>query len=486
MRGYELQIKKMFEDWAGETAQSMVQLVQAGSDRRYFRLSSDTKTAIAAQNADLKENIAFLKFTEHFNSLGLNVPQVYAHRLEQGLYLQEDLGDTQLFNLLPTKGEVWAEGLKDLYKKSVEALAHLQIRGGKELDYSVCYPHAAFDEQSMTWDLNYFKHYFLKLAKIPFDEAALERDFKRFINYLLLAERDFFLFRDFQSRNIMVKDGKPYFIDYQGGRRGALQYDVASLLYQAKGSVPHEVKNEVLTHYLDTVESMMPINRTFFCELYYGYVLIRCLQALGAYGFRGLYERRDHFLTSIPFAIRQIEELLRVIQLPIKLPELWKCLHLLVQSEQFAGFDKKKYANSPLKVAIKSFSYKKTGYPTDPTDNGGGFVFDCRFLHNPGRYDEYKKLSGLDQPVITFLKQQPDTDAFLQNVYAIVDKAVEKYLERNFENLAINFGCTGGQHRSVFSAESLAKHLREKYGINVSLQHIEKHRWEHLAVATNS
>lgn len=483
MKGYELQIKRMFEDWAGETAQSMIQLAQAGSDRRYFRLSGNTKTAIATQNADLKENIAFLKFTQHFNSLGLNVPQIYAHSLEQGLYLQEDLGDVQLFSILPAKGEIWSEELKNLYKKSVEALAHLQIRGGKDLDYSVCYPHAAFDEQSMTWDLNYFKHYFLKLAKIPFDEAALERDFNRFIHYLLLAERDFFLFRDFQSRNIMIKDEKPYFIDYQGGRRGALQYDVASLLYQAKGSVPPEVKNEVLAHYLDTVESMMPINRTFFCELYYGYVLIRCLQALGAYGFRGLYERRDHFLASIPFAIRQIEELLGVIQLPIKLPELWKCLHLLVQSEQFAGFDKKKYANSPLKVAIKSFSYKKTGYPTDPTTNGGGFVFDCRFLHNPGRYDEYKKLSGLDQPVIAFMKLQPDTDTFLQNVYAIVDKAVEKYLERNFENLAINFGCTGGQHRSVFSAESLAKHLREKYGIHITLEHVEKHRWVHLATA---
>lgn len=483
MKGYELQIKKMFEDWAGETAQSMVQLAQAGSDRRYFRISGDTKTAIATQNADLKENTAFLKFSQHFNSLGLNVPQIYAYSLEQGLYLQEDLGDVQLFNLLPAKGETWSEELKNIYKKSVEALAYLQIKGGKELDYSVCYPHAAFDEQSMMWDLNYFKHYFLKLAKISFDEAALERDFKRFINYLLLAERDFFLFRDFQSRNIMVKNGEPYFIDYQGGRRGALQYDVASLLYQAKGSVPSEVKNEVLTHYLDTVERMMPINRTFFCELYYGYVLIRCLQALGAYGFRGLYERRDHFLASIPFAIRQIEELLGVIQLPIKLPELWKCLHLLVKSEQFAGFDKQKYENSPLKVAIKSFSYKKTGYPIDTTDNGGGFVFDCRFLHNPGRYDEYKKLSGLDQPVIAFLKQQPDTDSFLQNVYAIVDKAVEKYLERKFEHLAINFGCTGGQHRSVFSAESLAKHLREKYGIAVMLEHVEKHRWENLATA---
>ncbi|MFM2267923.1 MAG: hypothetical protein RL757_1364 [Bacteroidota bacterium] len=477
MKGYELLIKKMFEDWAGEPAQNMVQLAQAGSDRRYFRIFGATKSAIATQNADQKENIAFLTFSRHFKGKGMNTPAIYAQNIDQGLYLQEDLGDTQLFQMLPRPGETWRDDLTDIYKKTVAELARLQILGGEDLDYSVCYPRAAFDKQSMLWDLNYFKHYFLRLAKVPFDEGALEEDFQRLTDYLLLADRDFFLFRDFQSRNIMIRDGEPYFVDYQGGRRGALQYDLASLLYQAKGGVPNDVKKEILEHYMDVANELTPIDRRFFKEQYYGYVLIRCLQTLGAYGFRGLYERRDHFLTSIPFAIDQIGELMKTLKLPVKLKELTKCLKLLVESDQFEGFDKRKYQNSPLVVRVSSFSYKKTGYPKDPTENGGGFVFDCRFLHNPGRYDEYKKLTGLDDSVKLFLKNQTEIDGFLQNVYMIVDKAVENYLERSFDSLSVHFGCTGGQHRSVYSAEATARHLEDKYGVKVVLEHCERARW---------
>lgn len=479
MKDYQHIMTKLFQDWSGEDATKMDTIAQAGSDRRYFRIHGATKSAVGAYNADFKENRAFINFTQHFWEKGLNVPQLYAQDLSNGVYLQTDLGDTQLFNLLPPIGSTWSEQLVGLYKKTVVSLADLQIRGGEDLDYSVCYPRAAFDKQSMMWDLNYFKHYFLKLAKVPFDEGALEEDFQKFTNYLLLAECNYFLFRDFQSRNIMIKDGNPFFIDYQGGRKGALQYDVASLLYQAKGGVPNGIKKEVFEHYVDKVESMVSIDRDFFTDQYYGYVLIRCLQALGAYGFRGLYERREHFLSSIPFAIDQMEQILGMIKLPVRLPELFKCLELICKSEQFEGFDKKKYANSPLTVKVQSFSYKKTGYPADDTENGGGFAFDCRFIENPGRYEAYKKLTGRDKPVIEFLKSNGEMDNFLNNVYGIVDKSVENYLERGFANLAVNFGCTGGQHRSVYAADQLAKHLTDKYGVQIELYHIEqeKKKW---------
>jgi P-loop ATPase protein family/Phosphotransferase enzyme family len=344
------------------------------------------------------------------------------------------------------------------------------------LDYSACYPRAAFDKQSMMWDLNYFKHYFLKLAKIPFDEQALEDDFQKFTDYLLLAESNYFLFRDFQSRNIMIKNNEPYFVDYQGGRKGALQYDVASLLYQAKGGVPPDLKKAFFEYYLDKVDDTVPIDKRFFTEQYYGYVLIRCLQALGAYGFRGLYERREHFLSSIPIAIDQMEQILGFIHLPVRLPELFKCLDLICKSEDFEGFDKKKYAHSPLVVKVNSFSYRQTGYPSDDSGNGGGFAFDCRFIDNPGRYEEYKKLTGRDKPVMDFLKTQSVMESFLQSVYGIVDKAVETYLEREFDSLMINFGCTGGQHRSVYAADATAKHLKDKYGVKIELHHIEQEK----------
>ena len=479
MKDYQHIMTKLFQDWSGEDATKMDTIAQAGSDRRYFRIHGATKSAVGAYNADFKENKAFIHFTQHFCKKGLPVPEIYAENLSNGVYLQTDLGDTQLFSLLPPIGSPWSDELVGLYKKSVASLADLQILGGEDLDYSVCYPRAAFDKQSMMWDLNYFKHYFLKLAKVPFDEGALEEDFQKFTNYLLLAECDYFLFRDFQSRNIMIKDGNPFFIDYQGGRKGALQYDVASLLYQAKGGVPNDIKKAVFEHYVDKVESMISIDRDFFTDQYYGYVLIRCLQALGAYGFRGLYERREHFLSSIPFAIDQMEQILGMIKLPVRLPELFKCLELICKSEQFEGFDKKKYANSPLTVKVQSFSYKKTGYPVDDTENGGGFAFDCRFIENPGRYEEYKKLTGRDKPVIEFLKINGEMDTFLNNVYGIVDKSVENYLERGFANLAINFGCTGGQHRSVYAADQLARHLTDKYGVRIELHHIEqeKKKW---------
>jgi hypothetical protein len=325
----------------------------------------------------------------------------------------------------------------------------------------------------MLWDFNTFKYYFLKLAKIPFDEQALEDDMHRFSDYLLETDTENFMFRDFQTRNIMIKNGEPYFIDYQGGRKGALQYDLASLLYQSKANIPQDIREELVDHYLDTAEKLTIIDRKKFREHFYNYVLMRCIQVFGTYGFRGLYERKEYFIKSIPFAIRNVKFVLENAKPPIKIPELEKALRAVVATKAFEPFDKIKGSSSLLTVKIHSFSYKR-GIPEDTSGHGEGFVFDCRFIHNPGRYEPYKKLTGRDESVINFLQHHSNITEFLNEAFRIVDKAVENYIERSFTNLAVNFGCTGGQHRSVYSADALAKHLTEKYGVKVELKHIEQ------------
>ena len=472
----EHHLSELFEDWAKESPDLILPLAPSGSDRLYYRLKSKSKAAIGAFSPNEKETKAFLSFSKHFKSKGMPVPEIYAENLDNKIYLQEDLGFTTLYSYLLQKGDYFPDYLIQIYKKVVEKLALLQIKGGEGLDYSVCYPRDSFDKQSMLWDFSYFKYYFLKLAKIPFDEQALEDDFHTFADYLLQTDTSHFMFRDFQTRNIMVKQGEPYFIDYQGGRRGALQYDLASLLYQAKANIPPDIRIELLDHYLNTAEQLIDIDRDEFLEYYYGYVLIRSIQVLGAYGFRGLYERKEHFLKSIPFAIRNIKWIFENVAIKVDVPALKKALQSIIESKKFEPFDKIKASSSLLTVTINSFSYKIGGVPKDESGNGGGFIFDCRFIHNPGRYEPYKKLTGRDEAVINFLKHHSKMDDFLNNVYRIVDRAVENYIERSFTHLMINFGCTGGQHRSVFAADALSKHLSEKYGLKINLTHIEQER----------
>ena len=475
-------LSDLFEQWAGVAPTLILPLAPSASPRIYYRLSNGDKIAVGAYNADHKENVAFLSFSKHFKKQGLRVPEIYVENLEEHVYLQEDLGATTLYSYLLQKGDLFPDYLIQIYKKVVEQLAHLQIEGGKNLDYSVCYPRASFDKQSMLWDFNTFKYYFLKLAKIPFDEQALEDDMHRFADYLLQTNCENFMFRDFQTRNIMIKSGDPYFIDYQGGRKGALQYDLASLLYQSKANIPQDIREELVDHYLNEAEKLIPIDRVKFREFFYAYVLMRNIQTFGTYGFRGLYERKEYFIKSIPFAIRNVKWVLENAKPPIEIPELEKALNAVVNTKAFEPFDKIKGSSSLLTVAVKSFSYKKErgGIPEDTTGHGEGFVFDCRFIHNPGRYEPYKKLTGRDEPVINFLQHHSNINEFLNEVYRIVDKAVENYIERSFTNLNVNFGCTGGQHRSVYSADCLAKHLTEKYGVKVVLEHVvqEKKNWK--------
>ena len=383
------------------------------------------------------------------------------------------MGDETLFSIISKvrKDENFPQELISYYKKVIEQLPQFQVKAGKDLDYSVCYPRSAFDEQSMMWDLNYFKYYFLKLARVQFGEQNLEDDFRRLCDFLLQADDEYFLYRDFQSRNIMIFKNEPYFIDYQGGRKGALQYDLASLLHDAKANIPQQVREELLQHYIEVVNNILPVNEKEFIKYYYGFVLIRILQAMGAYGYRGFYERKEHFLQSIPYALKNLKWILENNYFPVRLKSLFTVLSQLIESKELKKYEKNKSTNT-LTVTINSFSYFK-GIPEDETGNGGGFVFDCRGINNPGREEQFRLLTGKDKEVIEFLQTKSEVGKFLEDVYSLVDHSVNNYIERMFTNLVVNFGCTGGQHRSVYCAEQLAKHLKEKYNIKVIVNHKE-------------
>ena len=380
------------------------------------------------------------------------------------------MGDTTLFEFLSKnrKSEEIAPRVVDAYKKVVAVLPRFQVEAGRDLDYSVCYPCPSFDRQSITWDLNYFKYYFLRLAGIPFSESALENDFGRLTEFLLTANCDYFLYRDFQSRNMMLRSGEPFFVDYQGGRKGALQYDIASLLYDAKADLPTDLRQQLLDHYLDALGGYIKMEREAFLQHYYAYVYVRILQALGAYGFRGFYERRAHFLQSVPYALKNLRWLLHHAELPIELPTLMGAFKSMLASEKLQSLASDA---DNLTVRIFSFSFHK-GLPKDESGNGGGFVFDGRSLPNPGREERFKPLTGKDQPVIDYLNQQENVHQFLASVMSLVDASVSSYEEREFKNLMVSFGCTGGQHRSVFLAEQLAKRLRARKGVQAEVRHL--------------
>ena len=384
--------------------------------------------------------------------------------------MEEDLGDTTLFEYL-SKHRNEETGEPDAvaaYRRVVEVLPRFQVEAGRDLDYSVCYPCASFDRQSITWDINYFKYYFLRLAGIPFNEQALENDFWRLTEFLLTARSDFFLYRDFQSRNVMLHGGQPYFLDYQGGRKGALQYDIASLLFDAKADLPPEVRQHLLDHYIAALQQHLDISRDDFLHHYYAFVYVRIMQAMGAYGFRGFYERKAHFLQSVPYALKNVRWLLHNVTLPVPLPTLMDTFRNMLASEKLNGLASEA---DNLVVRVFSFSFHR-GLPKDDSGNGGGFIFDGRSLPNPGREERFKQLTGKDAPVIDYLNQQESVHQFLASVFTLIDSSIANYQERGFKNFMVSFGCTGGQHRSVFLAEQLAKRLRGRRGIEVRVRHL--------------
>ncbi|MBI5624162.1 MAG: phosphotransferase [Elusimicrobia bacterium] len=466
----EASLRELFHSRFGEKVEGFTALRSDGSARRYHRIVSAKRTVIGAHGPDPKENAAFLGFSKQFKSMGLPVPEIYAEDANAGIYLEEDLGETNLFEFLSKgrTGNGFSEETVALYEAAVRVLPQFQITAGKKLDYSLCYPRAKFDRQSMVWDLNHFKYYFLTLSKSRFDEQAVEEDFNKLADYLCEAEQDYFLYRDFQSRNIMVRHGRPFFIDYQGGRRGALQYDIASLLYDAKADMPFSLRERLLSCYMDAVGELIKLDREKFLGHFHGYVFIRIMQALGTYGLRGFYERKAHFLRSIPYAMRNLEYLLRTAKLPVELPALWEVFGGLVGSPYLRQFTDAKLR---LTVRVQSFSFR-TGAPQDSRGHGGGYVFDCRALPNPGRFERYATLTGKDPEVIDFLDREQAVHSWLDKVFAIVDQSVENYQSRNFTDLLIAFGCTGGRHRSVYCAERLAEHLRSKFDVDIEASHL--------------
>jgi aminoglycoside/choline kinase family phosphotransferase len=466
-------LKELFEQHF-HSAVTRVQPLQGqlgGSGRNIIRLAGEKSSAIGILYDVREENVAFLEFSRHFRRHGLPVPEIYGEDLSRGAYLEEDLGDTTLFEFLSNHrvGEDIAPAAVEAYRQVVAVLPRFQIEAARDLNYQVCYPRASFDRQSVAWDLNYFKYYFLRLAGIPFNEQALEMDFSRLTKFLLGADRNYFLYRDFQSRNVMLRNGHPFFLDYQGGRRGALQYDIASLLYDGKADLPPELRQQLLDHYLETLAGFIKLEREVFMQYYYAYVYVRIMQALGAYGFRGFYERKAHFLESVPFALKNLRWLHHHAQLPIALPTLLETFQRMLGSEKLQGL-----ASEPQNLTVRIFSFSfHHDPPKDGTGHGGGFVFDTRSLPNPAREERFKPLTGKDAPVIDYLNQQESVHQFLASVMLLVDSSVSNYQQRGFKNLMVSFGCTGGQHRSVFLAEQLAGHLRGRAGVEVLVRHLE-------------
>ena len=466
-------LKKLFEQHFHAPPEHIVPLQGelGGSGRKIIRLANEKHRAIGILYGVREENVAFLEFSKHFRRHGLPVPEIYAEDLTHGAYLEEDLGDTTLFEFLSKNrsGGNIAPEVVQAYRKVVAVLPRFQVEAGRDLNYKVCYPISSFDRQSIAWDLNYFKYYFLRLAGIPFNEQALEDDFSRLTEFLLSAPRDYFLYRDFQSRNILLRNGDPFFVDYQGGRKGALQYDIASLLYDAKADLPPDLRQQLLDHYLDRLSSFIKLDRAAFMQHFYPYVYIRIMQALGAYGFRGFYERKAHFLQSVPYALKNLRWLLHNVRLTIPLPALMNAFKDMLSSEKLQGLATDA---DNLVVRIFSFSFHQS-LPKDETGNGGGFIFDGRSLPNPGREERFKTLTGKDAPVIEYLQQQESVHQFLASVLSLVDASIGTYQQRRFKNLMVSFGCTGGQHRSVYLAEQLAKRLRARSGLEVVVRHLE-------------
>lgn len=469
-------LSQLFFEATGKKAGEQTALTASGSNRRYYRIESEDKSVslIGVQGTSREENHAFLYMAELFLEKGLNVPHVLAASDDEMCYVQQDLGNTLLFDYIAEgrKTGVFSAPEKEMLRKVVRGLAKFQVIGAEKFDFNQCYPQPEFNLRSILWDLNYFKYCFLKATGLDFQEDKLENEFERLAYILLRSNYSAFMYRDFQSRNVMIcKDSNgelvPYFIDFQGGKKGPVYYDVASFLWQAKANFHPDLREELIEEYIDELQKYMPVDRPVFYETLKHFVLFRTMQVLGAYGFRGYFEKKPHFLQSIPFAIDNLRHLLK--HASEDYPYLIQVLKEMTEMKQFKDVGVRK----PLVVRVFSFSYKK-GIPADTSGNGGGFVFDCRAINNPGKYERYQFFTGMDEPVISFLEEDGEILPFLEEAYNMVDFSVKRYMDRGFQNLMVSFGCTGGQHRSVYAAEKMATHINEKFGVEVQLIHREQ------------
>lgn len=463
------ELKSLFKTYTGKQTDDITELSSSGSNRRYFRLKNDTVSLIGVIGTSTDENRAFYEMAKHFKNKGINVPEVYLHSDNWLCYIQQDLGDTLLFDIIK-KGRLtraFDQDEKKILRKTIQLLPLIQFKGAEDFNFKICFPQPEFNERSILWDLNYFKYCFLKLTGIDFQENRLEDDFAAMSKTLLRDKCNTFMYRDFQSRNVMIKDDNPYFIDFQGGRRGPFYYDVASFLWQAKANFTEELREQLIGDYIEALLKFTNVSETDFRNQLRHFVLFRTLQVLGAYGFRGYFEKKPHFIQSIPFAIDNLRSMLA--EGYDEYPYLCQILHQLTTLKQFAA----DIDRHNLEVSVYSFAYKK-GIPNDASGNGGGYVFDCRAINNPGKYEHYNHFNGLDEPVVKYLEDDGEIFTFLENVYKIVDNSVKRYINRKFTNLMICFGCTGGQHRSVYAAQHTAEHLNKTFGVKVNLVHREQ------------
>lgn len=450
-------------------------LQASGSHRKYYRIHNAGRSCIGVYNEDIRENKAFLNFTESFRKNGLRVPEIYAVSEDLQHYLLQDLGNVHLKDIIdnsetPVSGN---EKVIGLYMEALSELVKFQVFGKDSIDFSYCIPRNRFDYQSMLWDLNHFKYFFLKLTGIPFDEQKLEDDFQTLVKKLYDSEDEYFLYRDFQSRNIMIYNNSCYFIDFQGGRKGALQYDVASILFEARTNIPPELRHRLLDHYLDSLGAFIPLDVKKFNEKYYGFVLIRILQAMGAYGLRGWIEKKALFLQSLPFALNNLGWLLNEKKINGDIPELSRLIEKFISDPRLKIHHGKTI--DKLRIEINSFSYRKT-LPDDYSGNGGGFIFDCRAIHNPGKYPELKGYTGLDPEIDLFFKANSEMSSFIDEVFRVISRSISSYEKLGYKNLQVNFGCTGGKHRSVYAAERITEKIKDTFDVFVELHHRELER----------
>lgn len=482
-------LRRLYHECFGQEPDRFIILRADGSNREIFRLEGPDN-AIGVFGPDRSENRAFIGYARSLAKAGLPVPEIYGVSGDESIYLQEDLGSTTLFELLGSSREEsrerMPEGAAEIYRKVIALLPRLQIDGGNAVDFGLAIPRPLFDRRCIMWDLHYFKYLFLMLVDVPFDENRLEDDLERLADAILEEEPVHFMARDFQSRNIMVRsdaDGNrsPWFIDFQGGRRGPLGYDVASLLYDAKADLPRSFRTELLESYIAEASESIELDPTLFRHRFPLFILVRALQAMGAYGYRGLYQGKEHFVASIPFAVRNVRRLLSD-DFPIALPELSAVFERVaeVYGEEVAAPTGWQESDGRLAVTIRSFGFPRGSYPVDTGGHGGGHVFDCRVLENPGRLAEFREQSGLDTGVVAFLEARDEVQRFYELARSITTASVERYLERGFDSLSIGFGCTGGQHRSVYMAERLGAELEVRYGerLLVEVEHRERYAWD--------
>jgi len=471
MEGIPGQVYRLIVEFFQDENVSIRSLPQSGSQRYYFRGTLLDRSVIAAFNENVVENKAFITYLRHFLKKELPVPNLFTVSDDSKAYLLEDLGESTLFSQIPADGlQPGDDKLINSYKRVLSDLVRFQTEGHEGLDYSVAFPRSVFDERAIRWDLNYFKYYFLHVSGVDYNENDLQNGFEILINRLLSVDSEYFMYRDFQARNILLHEGELKYIDFQGGRKGAPHYDVASLLYQSRANINPGIRNILFQHYLEELQKKRNIDpEDFKRELEY-FKLIRMLQVLGAYGFRGYIQQRAHFLKSVPFALENLNEVLVGARLPSEMESLKDILKRMIEVQ---SHDIKKRSDS-LTISINSFSFLMGGAPEDESGNGGGFVFDCRGLPNPGRFSEFSTMTGKDKAVIQFLEERNEVSRFIDNIEKLVSQSIDNYIDRGFEHLMINFGCTGGQHRSVYCAEKLYDQLKQKYNVNFKIRHYQQ------------